>query len=143
MPGRKPKVKDYQNWAFNVGGGASLTAGTTKTFVRGGGGIAAAGVARNYSKYFGFRADFQWDNLPLRNSALQLAQAPGATSHVYSLMIDPIINVPVTKVVGLLLSGGASFYHRSGTLDSSTAIPGSACNPSSPGGERVSTRACR
>src|ERR1022692_2956528 len=44
-PTRKPKVKEYKNWTFNVGGGASLTNGATRTFVRGGGGIAAAGVA--------------------------------------------------------------------------------------------------
>ena len=36
--------------------------------------------------------DFQLDNLPLRDSALQLAQAPSATSHVYTLMLGPIIN---------------------------------------------------
>jgi hypothetical protein len=127
-PGRKLKVKDYRNWAFNVGAGANLTSGTTKTFVRGGGGVAAAGVARNYSKYFGLRADFQFDNLPLRNSALALAQAPGATSHVYSFSIDPIINIPVTKAWGGYVLGGPSYFHRSGKLDSSTAIPGSACN---------------
>lgn len=127
-PTRKTKVKDYKNWTFNVGGGASLTNGNTKNFVRGGGGIAAAGVARNYSKYFGLRLDFQFDNLPLRASALQAAQAPGATSHVYSLALDPIINIPVTKVWGGYILGGGSFFHRSGKLDSSTAIPGSACN---------------
>ena len=128
-PGRKAKVKDYKNWTFNAGGGASLTNGTTRTFVRGGGGVAAAGVARNYSKYFGFRLDFQFDNLPLRNSALALAQAPGATSHVYSFMLDPIINIEATKSWGGYLLAGPSYYHRSGKLDSSTAIPGSACNP--------------
>lgn len=125
---RRVKPHDYKNWTFNVGGGASLTNGTTMKFVRGGGGIGAAGVARNYSKYFGFRADFQWDNLPLRNSALQLAQAPGARSYVYSVTVDPIINVPVTKVWGGYLVIGPSFLHRSGKLDSSTALPGSACN---------------
>jgi len=128
IPGRKPKVKDYKNWVFNVGGGASLTNGTTAKFVRGGGGIAAAGVARNYGKYFGIRADFQFDNLPLRTSALQSAQAPSATSHVYSLHLDPIINIPVTKVWGGYILGGGSFFHRSGKLNSSTALPGSACN---------------
>jgi Outer membrane protein beta-barrel domain len=128
MPGRKPKVKDYKNWVFNVGGGANITSGATKTFVRNGGGVAAAGAARNYSKYFGFRFDFQWDNLPLRNTALALAQAPGATSHVYSFMLDPIINIPVTKTWSGYILGGPSYFHRSGKLDSSTAIPGSACN---------------
>ena len=39
----KKKVKGYEKWTFNVGGGASLTNGTTKTFVRGGGGVAAVG----------------------------------------------------------------------------------------------------
>src|SRR5438045_2123342 len=49
----KGKVSQYQKWTFNVGGGASLTNGTTDKYVRGGGGIAAVGAARNYSKYFG------------------------------------------------------------------------------------------
>jgi len=127
-PVRKPKPKEYKNWTFNVGGGASLTNGATANFVRGGGGIAAAGVARNTSKYFGLRFDFQWDNLPLRTSALEAAQAPGATSHVYSFNLDPIINIPVTKLWGGYIVVGGSFFHRSGKLDSSTAIPGSACN---------------
>jgi opacity protein-like surface antigen len=127
-PTRKPKIKDYKNWTFNLGGGASLTNGTTRNFVRGGGGIAAAGVARNYSKYLGLRFDFQFDNLPLRTSALERAQAPGATSQVYSFTFDPIINLQVTKLWGGYFLAGASFLHRSGKLNSSTAIPGSACN---------------
>jgi opacity protein-like surface antigen len=127
-PGRKLKVRDFRTWTFNVGGGANIDNGTTKTYVRGGGGVIAAGVARNYSKYLGVRADFQWDNLPLRSSTLELAQAPGASSHVYSLMLDPIINVPVTKRYGGYVVFGGDYLHRSGKLDSSTAIPGSACN---------------
>ncbi|MFZ0863950.1 MAG: hypothetical protein WB781_15610 [Candidatus Sulfotelmatobacter sp.] len=127
-PTRKPKVQEYKNWTFNVGGGASLTNGTTRTFVRGGGLIAAVGVARNYSKYFGVRFDFQLDNLPLRTSALEQAQALSATSHVYSFTFDPIINIPVTRLWSGYIVAGGSFFHRSGKLDSSTAIPGSACN---------------
>lgn len=128
VPGRKPKAREYTNWTFNIGGGANLASGTTQKYVRGGGGVAAAGVARNYSKYFGIRLDFQWDNLPLRASALELAQSPGATSHVYSVMLDPIINIPVTKEWGGYVVFGPGYFHRSGSLDSSTAIPGSACN---------------
>lgn len=125
---RKTKAHDYKNWVFNAGGGASLTNGTTTKFVRGGGIIGAAGVARNYSKYFGFRFDFQLDNLPLRNSALGLAQAPGATSHVYSFLLDPIINIPVTKVWSGYAVFGPGYFHRSGKLDSSAVVPGTACN---------------
>ena len=128
MPGRRKKAANYKKWVFNVGGGASLPSGDTNKFVRGGGGVVAAGAARNYSKYFGLRLDFQFDNLPLRDSALQAAQAPSATSQVYSLNLDPIINIPVTSKWGGYAVFGPGFYHRSGKLDSSSAIPGSACN---------------
>jgi len=126
---RKAKPRDFKNWTFNAGGGASLTNGATTTFARGGGGIAAAGVARNYSKYFGLRADVQFDNLPLRNSALHLAQASGGNDHVYSVTADMIINIPATKVWGGYFLIGPSYFHRTGKLDSSGAVPGSACNP--------------
>src|ERR1700757_175619 len=102
---RKPKPKEYKKWSFNAGGGASLTNGTTRNFVRGGGGVGAAGVARNYSRYFGFRLDFQFDNLPLKASALQQAGASGANDHVYSLMLSPIINIPVSKNWGGYIIG--------------------------------------
>jgi len=126
---RRVKPRDYKPWTFNVGGGGSLTSGTTASFARGGGGIVAAGAAHNYNKYFGFRLDVQWDNLPLRNPALQQAQAPGGNDHVYSAMLDPTFNIPATKVWSGYVLIGPSFYHRSGKLDSSGALPGSACNP--------------
>jgi len=128
IPTRKPKAPEYKNWVFNVGGGASLTNGSTKNYVRGGGGIGAAGVARNYSKYVGLRFDFQFDNLPLRTSALELAQARSGTSQVYSFLFDPIINIPVTKAWSGYIVAGFGYFHRTGKLGSSTAIPGSACN---------------
>jgi len=124
----KTKIKTYKDWTYNVGVGSSLTSGTTTQFARGGGIIGGAGVARNAGKYLGLRFDFQWDNLPLRHSALELAQAPGASSHVYSFMLDPIINLPVTRRWGGYVVAGPGFYHRSGKLDSSTAVPGSPCN---------------
>ena len=110
LPGRKPKEKGYNNWSFNVGGGGSLTNGETTKFVRGGGGVGAAGVARNVSKYFGLRFDFQYDNLPLRTSALDEAQALSGTSQVYSFLLNPIINIPVTRLwSGYIVAGGGFF----------------------------------
>jgi opacity protein-like surface antigen len=126
---RKVKPRDYKNWTFNVGGGSSLPHGTTNIFVKGGGIVADAGVARNFSKYFGFRMDVSWTDLPLRTSALRLAQAPSATNQVYGLTIDPIIYIPATKVYSGYVLIGPGFYHRTGKLDSSTAVPGSSCNP--------------
>ena len=126
---RKAKPREYKNWTFNVGGGASLMNAATEKFVRNGGVVAGGGVTRNYSKYFGLQAQFQWNNLPLRTSALRLAQAPGGTAHLYSVMVDPVINIPVTKDWGGFVVIGGSYYHRDGTLDSSTVIRGTGCSP--------------
>lgn len=125
---RRKKAKDYRNWTFNVGGGVSLLGGTTQTYVRGGGGLATAGVTRNTSKYLGLRLDFQYDNLPLKNQALQLAQAPSATTQAYTVTLSPIINIPVTHDWGGYIIFGGSYIRRSGKLDSSTARVGESCD---------------
>jgi opacity protein-like surface antigen len=126
---RRVKPKDYKNWNYNVGLGANLDSGTTRTFVRGGGPLATAGVARNGSKYLGLRADFIFADLPLRDSTLQLAQAGSATSYLFAFTLDPVINIPVTKTYGGYVLLGPGFYHRWGTLSSDNAVPGSGCNP--------------
>ena len=125
---RRKKVHDYKNWNYNVGVGANVGSGTTKTFVRAGGVVATAGVARNANKYLGLRADFIFANLPLRDSALELAQATGATSYALDVTLDPIINIPVTSKYGGYVLFGPGFFHRSGSLDSDTTVPGSPCN---------------
>jgi len=97
--------------------------------VRSGGGVAAASVARNANKYLGLRFDFQFDNLPLRGSALQTAGSTGGHAHAYVGMLGPIVNIPVSRAWGGYVIGGVAFFHRTSALDSSSAIPGSACNP--------------
>jgi hypothetical protein len=92
---RRKKPHDYKNWNFNVGAGANLDSGSTRTWVRGGGPVGAAGVARNANKYLGF---------------------------------NPIINLPVTKLYSGYFTFGGGFFHRSGSLSGSTAVPGSPCN---------------
>ncbi|HEY6764248.1 MAG TPA: hypothetical protein VI386_05705 [Candidatus Sulfotelmatobacter sp.] len=125
---KKIKVTEYEKWTYNIGFGANLPRSTTDTFVKGGGLLGDAGIARNFNRYFGFRFDFQWVDLPLRVSALQEAQAPSGSNHVYAFTLDPILNVPVTKLYTAYALVGPGYYHRSGKLDSSTAVPGSPCN---------------
>ena len=111
---RKARPHDYRKWTFNAGIGANLANGTTQTFVRGGGAVGAVGVARNYSKYFGFRLDLIGANLPLRASALQLAQAPTGTDYMYGVTLDPIFNIPVGKKYTAYALVGPGFFHRAG-----------------------------
>jgi opacity protein-like surface antigen len=125
---RRKKPKDFKNWNYNVGFGANVNSGTTKTFVRAGGPLGTAGVARNASKYLGLRADAMFSDLPLRQSALSLAQAGSASSYLLALNLGPVINIPVTKQWGGYLVFGGGYYHRWGTLSDDTAVPGSTCN---------------
>ncbi len=125
---RRKKPKEYKNWVFNVGAGANTDSGATKNFVRGGGFVGTAGVARNANKYLGLRAEFIYADLPLKDSALVLAEATGATSYVYAATLDPIINLPVSKDWGGYIIFGAAYYHRAGSLDNDTTVPGSPCS---------------
>jgi hypothetical protein len=124
----RKRVHDYKNWVFNVGAGANLDSGPTKTWVRQGGFAGSAGVARNANKYLGLRADFIFAELPLRDSTQNLALATGATSYIYSVTLDPIINLPVTNEWSGYVVIGPSFSHRSGSLNGDTTVPGAPCN---------------
>jgi hypothetical protein len=125
---RRKRIHDYKNWVYNVGAGANLDSGTTRTWVRQGGFVVAGGVARNANKYLGLRMDFDFANLPLRDSTQELVLATGASSHVYSLALNPIINLPVSKLYGGYVLFGPAFYHRSGSLSGDTTVPGTPCN---------------
>jgi Outer membrane protein beta-barrel domain len=125
---RKARPHDYKNWEFNVGGGANLDSGATQMWVRGGGIVGSAGVARNGNKYLGLRADLIFADLPLRDSTEQLAQATGSRNYALAVTLEPIINVPVTEVWGGYVFLGPAYYHRAGSLSGSTTVPGSACN---------------
>ena len=127
-PTRRVKIRDYRTWLFNAGAGANLPNGTTEQYVRGGAPVADVGAARNFSKYFGFRMDLSWTDLPLRTSALQLAQASSGSDHVYGLTFDPVVYIPVTSVYSGYALIGPGFFRRSGEIDSSHAVPGGGCN---------------
>ena len=126
---RRARPKNYKNWTFDVGAGASLESGSTQSFVREGGVVATAGVARNANKYLGLRADFIFANLPLRDSVLQNAPATGDNNNLYAITLDPIINIPLSKKVGGYILFGPGFYHRAGSLSGDTTVPGSGCSP--------------
>jgi hypothetical protein len=125
---RRKRAHDYRNWNFNLGAGANVDSGATKSFVRGGGVGGMFGVARNANKYIGLRADFIYEDLPLKQSTLALAGAASATNYVLGVTLDPVINIPVTSQYGGYVVFGPGFYHRGGTLNSDTTVPGSECN---------------
>lgn len=126
--GRRKKPRDYKKWNYDVGAGAHIDGGATKTFVRGGGIEGTIGVARNANKYLGLRGDFMYADLPLRQSSLSIAQATSSNSYLLAFMVNPIINFPVTSNYSGYVLFGPGYLRRSGTLNSDTTVPGSGCN---------------
>jgi Outer membrane protein beta-barrel domain len=124
---RQKKPRDFNKWSYNVGAGANVDSGATKTFVRGGGPGGTVGVARNGNKYLGLRADFMYEDLPLKQSSLTLSGAGSANSYLLSFTVDPVINIPVTSNFGGYVLFGPGYFHRGGTLNSDTAAPGTQC----------------
>jgi opacity protein-like surface antigen len=130
QPGaHRKKVHDYKNWTFDIGAGAHVDSGSTKTWVRGGGVGGTFGVARNANKYLGLRVDLLYDDLPLRQSTLALAQASSATTYALTVMAGPVINIPVTHLYSGYVVFGPGYVRRAGTLHGDTALPGSPCTP--------------
>ena len=91
----RKKTHDYKNWNYNVGVGANVDSGKTKTFVRGGGLGATFGVARNANKYFGLRADAFAEDLPLKQSSLSVSGASSATSYLLALTLNRSSTFPL------------------------------------------------
>lgn len=126
--GRRKKPRDYKKWNYDVGVGAHVDSGATKTFVRGGGLQGNIGVARNANKYFGLRGEFMYADLPLRQSSLSIAQAGSSNAYLLAAMVNPVINFPVTSLWGGYVVFGGGYLRRSGSLNSDTTVPGSGCN---------------
>ena len=123
----RKKAHNYKNWTYNVGAGANVDSGMTKSFVRGGGLGATIGVARNANKYLGLRGDAIFEDLPLKQSSLSIAGASSASSYLLAGTFGPVINVPVTDTFSGYVLFGAAFFHRAGSLNNDTALPGSGC----------------
>lgn len=123
----RKKEHNYKNWNYNVGAGANVDSGATKSFVRGGGLGGMIGVARNANRYLGLRADAIYEDLPLKQSSLAISGATSATSYLLSGTLGPVINIPVSSTFGGYVLFGAGFFHRAGSLNSNTTLPGSAC----------------
>lgn len=124
----RKKEHNYKNWNYNVGAGANVDSGATKSFVRGGGLGGMIGVARNANRYFGLRADAIYEDLPLKQSSIAISGATSATSYLLAGTLGPIINIPVSSTSGGYVLFGAGFFHRAGNLNSDTTLPGSACS---------------
>ena len=138
-------------YAFLVGGGLSAPVGDAHTYLTPSYGFQVGG-GRNFDKTFGVLLQFDYDHFGFQGSTLanQLAlynkiidyynnQIPppsspishlsslDGSSHVWSISIDPTINLNAGSDTGIYVVGGVGFYHKTANF----TVPSTAtyCDP--------------
>jgi hypothetical protein len=111
-------------YAFLAGVGLTLPTGDFDNQVKPSYSVQFGG-GRNFNKIFGLLAQFDWDNFGFQGSTLANQQrlynfvfGQGAAdgldgnSHIWSLTLNPVINIPTSGSMGAYVVGGVGFYHK-------------------------------
>ena len=84
-------VRDgYDTWGYNV----------------------TVGAGWNFTKRIGALLEYQFNRNKIPGTTLAAIGAPGGNINTWSLTIDPIIYLPVTKTFGGYVTGGGGFYRK-------------------------------
>lgn len=102
---------NFQRFNFDVGGGLGIGRGDVGKFV-GGSYFGQAGGGLNFSRRFGFNAEYMYYDLPLKPSLQQLG-IRDATGHLNAVTLNGIVNAPISGPLGAYGIFGLGFYQRS------------------------------
>jgi len=113
----RPNGKFYSpsHLAYNFGGGFNAPIGNDHPYITWGGNFTA-GAGLHFSKRLAVLAEYQFigDKLPGAFIA-QCGGACGATggnAHIWSLTLDPVIDLAPTKTNSMYVTGGGGFYRK-------------------------------
>jgi opacity protein-like surface antigen len=120
---------NFKRFNFDVGGGLGIGKGDVGKFV-GGSYFGEVGGGLNFSRMFGFNAEYMYYDLPLKASVIQNQfLLPGATGHIHSVTLNGILNAPLHGRLGAYGIGGIGWYQRSVWNRSETISEGAPCEP--------------
>lgn len=119
----------FPRYNFDIGGGYGLGRGDVSRFV-GDSYQMEAGAGLNFSRIFGFNAEYMYYNLDLKPSVANSQSINNASGHMNSWSLDGLVRSPVhLGDYGAYGIFGVGFYQR---VVSSTTGPihaGAACQP--------------
>lgn len=114
---------------FNLGGGFGIGRGDVGGFV-GNSPFGVAGAGLNFTRMFGFNAEYMYYDLPLRPSVANSQSLPGGGGSLQAISLDGLVRPPVHvgrfRVYGIF---GVGFYDRRVSAQRETLIPGTVCQP--------------
>ncbi len=107
---------------FTAGGGMGIGRDDTAAFV-GNSPHAVVGGGLNFSRMFGFDAEYMYYDLGFRPSVIVGQSLPGQSGHMHSISLDGIVNIP--RRVGQLSAYGIfgmGFYDRTVSISPSRSL---------------------
>ena len=102
----------FSRIAFEVGGGMVAPVGNTTHGYETYGWNFTVGAGLNFSKRFGILGEYMYKRNKIPGSTLALVGTSGGYIADWSLTVDPIVYQPFNQSVGMYVTGGGGFYHK-------------------------------
>lgn len=103
------------NWAshlaFEAGGGANGPAGDSSSSITWGGNFTG-GAGYRFSRHLSLLAEYQFIDDKLPGAIISEAGATGGNAHIWSLTLDPVIDLFPAHTNDLYVTGGGGFYRK-------------------------------
>lgn len=103
------------NWAsrltFEAGGGFNAPIGNDQPFITWGGNFTG-GVGTRLSRHLSVLAEYQFMDNKLPGGLIADAGAQGGHAHIWSLTVDPVLDLFPARKNSVYLTGGGGFYRK-------------------------------
>jgi hypothetical protein len=101
----------FRSLAFEAGAGANSPIGNDTPVITWGGNYTVGGGV-HFSKRFSLLAEYQFIDDKLPGSLISDANAQGGNAHIWSLTLDPAIDLFPKRSNSVYVTGGGGFYRK-------------------------------
>jgi hypothetical protein len=101
----------FSNFAFEAGAGANAPVGNDTPFITWGGNITVGG-GFHFSNRFALLAEYQFIDDKLPGNFVADLGTQGGDAHIWSLTLDPVIDLFPKATNSVYVTGGGGFYRK-------------------------------
>jgi hypothetical protein len=101
----------FSKLAFEAGGGANAPAGNSSNYITWGGNFTVGG-GLHFSRGISLLAEYQFIDDKLPGNLIAETGANGGDAHIWSLTIDPVIDLLPKAKNSVYITGGGGFYRK-------------------------------
>jgi hypothetical protein len=101
----------FHSLAFEAGGGFNGPLGNSSNYITWGGNFTAGG-GLHFNKHFSLLAEYQFMDDKLPGNVIAETGATGGNAHIWSLTLDPVIDLLPKATNSVYITGGGGFYRK-------------------------------